>query len=102
MYVETALYFKVLHNLDWSGIDPRIILSYPYSAIDPWIATVSSAVAQIPNLPKTQSQASWSTAPVSLGGVNGWALRRKSSRRRDRGSRGRSVADGDDGLAVKC
>ena len=59
-YVQTALYFKAVERLDWQDVDPRVALSYRYSAISPWIANVKTRLTQIPGLPQPQDRSSCS------------------------------------------
>ncbi len=55
-YVETALYFKVIKNTDWSAIDPKLILTKDYSSISGWSKNVDAVVSKIPGLiPQTQT-----------------------------------------------
>jgi len=56
-YLQTALYFNIIERVEWVDVDPRTVLSYRYSAISPWRATVKMALAQIPGLPSSQSRA---------------------------------------------
>lgn len=54
-YTQTALYFKVVKNIDWDKVDPKEIMGYKYSAISQWSKNVAQEVAKIPNLiPKQQ------------------------------------------------
>jgi CO/xanthine dehydrogenase Mo-binding subunit len=50
IYVQTALYFKVVEGVDWADVDPRIVMGARYSALGPWQATVGAQLARIPNL----------------------------------------------------
>lgn len=59
IYMQTALYFKVLENKDWADLDPKLLMGANYSAIGPWQETVGKQLAAIPNL-----------LPAQEGGVN--------------------------------
>ena len=50
IYVQTALYFKVVEGIDWADVDPRIVMGSRYSALGPWRTSVGARVARIPNL----------------------------------------------------
>lgn len=55
-YIQTALYFKVIKNIDWENVDPKEVLGYNYSAISQWNKNVQTEIAKIPNLlPETKS-----------------------------------------------
>lgn len=49
-YIQTALYFKVVKNIDWEGVNPKEVMGYKYSAISQWSKNVAQEVAKIPNL----------------------------------------------------
>src|SRR3546814_1298613 len=50
IYVQTALYFKVVEGIDWADVDHRIVMGSRYSALGPWRTSVGARVARIPNL----------------------------------------------------
>jgi hypothetical protein len=59
VYVQTALYFKVVEGVDWADVDPRTVMGARYSALGPWQATVGAQLARIPNLlPQQEDSAS--------------------------------------------
>lgn len=61
-YIETALFFKIKKNTDWSQVNPQEVLSYNYSAISQWGKNVATEIAKIPNLlPKVQGGGRCST-----------------------------------------
>ncbi len=43
-YVETALYFKAVNNLDWQNVDPRVVMSEQYSSLSGWSSTIDATV----------------------------------------------------------
>lgn len=49
-YIETALYFKILKNIDWEDADPEEIMSEKYSSAGGWYQNVGGFIAQIPGL----------------------------------------------------
>ncbi len=53
-YVQTALYFKVVKNIDWENIDPKVILSKDYSSNIGWAKNVQSKMTRIPKVNNTQ------------------------------------------------
>lgn len=54
-YIQTALYFKVVKNMDWEKVNPREVMGYNYSAISQWGKNVAQEIAKIPDLiPKQQ------------------------------------------------
>ncbi len=62
VYMQTALYFKVVEDIDWADVDPRTVMSARYSALGPWRATVGAQLAEIPNLlPEQEDGASCGT-----------------------------------------
>lgn len=50
IYVQTAVYFKVLEDKDWAELNPSLLMGARYSAIGPWQETVGKRLAEIPNL----------------------------------------------------
>jgi hypothetical protein len=54
-YLETALYFNVVEALDWSDVDPRLVLSRRYSSASGWHRDAHGFVSKVPGLlPKTE------------------------------------------------
>lgn len=49
-YIETALYFKILKNIDWEDANPEEIMSEKYSSAGGWYQNVGGFIAQIPGL----------------------------------------------------
>ncbi len=49
-YIQTALYFKVIENIDWENVNAKEIMGYNYSAISQWSQNVAEEIAKIPNL----------------------------------------------------
>lgn len=57
-YIETALYFKAVKNMDWENVDPKVVMGKDFSTASGWSANVQAEIAKIPNLiPKTGSGA---------------------------------------------
>jgi hypothetical protein len=49
-YVQTALFFKVVRKTEWADVDPRLVLSFDYSAGGPWQQNVAARVEAIHGL----------------------------------------------------
>lgn len=49
-YIQTALYFKVVKNVDWEDVNAKEVMGYNYSAVSQWSKNVAQEVAKIPNL----------------------------------------------------
>ena len=49
-YIQTALYFKAVRDIDWERVDPMQIMGFEYSALGPWSKNVQAEVAKIPGL----------------------------------------------------
>ncbi len=50
-YIETALYFKTVKNVDWQNVNPRTVMSKDYSSFTGWNNTVDAAVRSAHLLP---------------------------------------------------
>jgi len=40
-YLQTALYFKLVNNIDWKDIDPKLVMGKDYSSVSGWYKNVS-------------------------------------------------------------
>lgn len=49
-YVETALFLKKTKGLNWTSIDPKLILSKDYSSISGWIKNIDTPAQKISGL----------------------------------------------------
>lgn len=49
-YLETAIYFKKIKNIDWNSIDPKEILSKEYSSGSGWAKNIHAQLEKIPEL----------------------------------------------------
>lgn len=56
IYVQTAVYFKLLEEKVWADLDPRVAMGVDYSAIGPWQENVGEKLAAIPNLLPAQEE----------------------------------------------
>ncbi len=56
-YIETALYFKAVKNIDWENVDPKVIMGKDYSSITGWSSTVAKKVAELNLVPTQQGGA---------------------------------------------
>ncbi|MBI4064928.1 hypothetical protein HY409_00970, partial [Candidatus Gottesmanbacteria bacterium] len=57
-YIQTALYFKVVKNIEWDRVDPKLALGVDYSTGSGWSKNVQTEIAKIPNIiPKTRGGA---------------------------------------------
>jgi hypothetical protein len=50
VYAQTAIYFKLVEGTDWADVDPRLVMSYQFSALGPWSANVQRSLQGIPDL----------------------------------------------------
>ena len=48
-YIETALYFKVVKNVDWENVDPKVVIGKEFSSASGSVK-IQAEVAKIPNL----------------------------------------------------
>lgn len=49
-YIRTALFFKVVRNVDWSDVDVRTVMGPDFSAGGPWQQNVLAALQAFPDL----------------------------------------------------
>jgi len=56
-YIETALYFKAVKNIDWENVDPKVIMGKDYSSVTGWSNTVAKKVAELNLVPTQQGGA---------------------------------------------
>lgn len=56
-YIETALYFKVVKNIDWENIDPKLVMGKDFSSVTGWSGTVQKKVAELKLVPTKQGGA---------------------------------------------
>lgn len=57
-YIQTALYFKVVKNIDWEKVNPQEVMGVNFSAVSNWAKNVQAEIAKIPNLiPQTKGGA---------------------------------------------
>jgi len=56
-YLQTALYFKAVKNIDWENVDPKLALGKDYSTISGWSGTVAKEVASRGLVPQAQGGA---------------------------------------------
>ena len=58
-YLETALYFNVVKEKNWSDLDPRVLLSRRYSTASGWHRNVHLHASKVPGLlPKAEDDES--------------------------------------------
>lgn len=58
-YLETALYFNVVKEKNWSDLDPRVLLSRRYSTASGWHTNVHLHASKVPGLlPKAEDDES--------------------------------------------
>lgn len=50
VYVQTAVYFRLIEDRHWADLDPKMLMGARYSALGPWQATVGSRLAEVPGL----------------------------------------------------
>lgn len=56
-YIQTALYFKAVENVEWENVDPKLVLGKDYSTISGWSEKVAKEVASRGLVPQIQSGA---------------------------------------------
>lgn len=57
-YLETALYFNVVKGVDWSDVDPKLVLSRTYSTASGWHRNAHVRASKVPGLlPKAEDDA---------------------------------------------
>jgi uncharacterized membrane protein YhaH (DUF805 family) len=60
-YIQTALYFKAVKNIDWDKVDPEEVMGKDYSSIGGWYANVDREVKKLGLVPQQKSGASCGT-----------------------------------------
>jgi hypothetical protein len=56
-YIQTALYFKAVENLDWDKVDPKLVMGKEYSSIGGWYKNVDAEVKRLDLVPQQQGGA---------------------------------------------
>ncbi|MBI2097313.1 MAG: hypothetical protein HYT46_00010 [Candidatus Vogelbacteria bacterium] len=56
-YIQTALYFKAVKNIDWENVDPKIVMGKDYSSIGGWYANIDSEIKKLGLVPQDRSGA---------------------------------------------
>lgn len=56
-YIQTALYFKAAKNIDWSDVDPKLVMGEEYSSISGWYKNVEAEVQRLGLVPQQQGGA---------------------------------------------
>lgn len=56
-YIQTALYFKAVKNLDWGKVDPKVIMSKDFSSGSGWRENVDKEVKRLGLTPPLQGGA---------------------------------------------
>ncbi len=49
-YIETALYFKLIKNIDWENVDPKVVMSKDFSSSGGWRKNVKAEIAKFSNI----------------------------------------------------
>ena len=56
-YIQTALYFKAVKNVDWDKVDPKLVMGKEYSSISGWYENVDAEVKRLGLVPQQQGGA---------------------------------------------
>ncbi|MEK7510399.1 MAG: hypothetical protein AAB567_02485 [Patescibacteria group bacterium] len=56
-YIQTALYFKAIENLDWDKVDPKLVMGEKYSSISGWYENVDAEIKRLGLVPRQQDGA---------------------------------------------
>ena len=56
-YIQTALYFKAVENLDWDEVNPKLVMGKEYSSIGGWYENVDAEVKRLGLVPQQQGGA---------------------------------------------
>jgi len=54
-YIQTALYFKAVKNVDWEDVDPKLVMDKDFSSIGGWLANVDSEIKKLGLIPQDKS-----------------------------------------------
>jgi len=60
-YIQTALYFKAVENVDWDDIDPKVVMGKDFSTISGWYENVDAEVKRLGLVPQQKDGASCGT-----------------------------------------
>jgi hypothetical protein len=53
-YLQIALYFKAVKNIDWDKVDPKVVLGKEYSSISGFYQNVSSPLRKLGLVPQEE------------------------------------------------
>lgn len=56
-YIQTALYFKAVKNIDWGNVDPKLVMGKDFSTGSGWSGTVAKKVNELGLVPQTKGGA---------------------------------------------
>lgn len=56
-YIQTALYFKAVKNIDWENVDPKLVMGKDFSTGSGWSGTVAKKVNELGLVPQTKGGA---------------------------------------------
>ncbi len=57
-YIEMAIYFKEVKNIDWENVDPKVALGKDYSSGSGWFNNIHKKLTDLNLLPKTAGSGS--------------------------------------------
>ena len=57
-YIQTALYFKAVKNIDWEQVDARVVMDKDFSTGSGWYENVNKEIKLLDLMPKERSGAS--------------------------------------------
>lgn len=56
-YIQTAIYFKVVKNIDWEDVDPKTVMGKDFSSISGWNENVNREVSKLNIIPQKKGGA---------------------------------------------
>ena len=54
-YIQTAVYFKAVKNIDWENVDPKIVMGKDFSSSSGWRKNVGEKLANLGLVPKAKA-----------------------------------------------
>ncbi|OHA13626.1 MAG: hypothetical protein A3G49_05835 [Candidatus Sungbacteria bacterium RIFCSPLOWO2_12_FULL_41_11] len=54
-YIQTAVYFKAVKNIDWEKVDPKIVMGKDFSSSSGWRKNVGEKLANLGLVPKAKA-----------------------------------------------
>ena len=54
-YIQTAVYFKAVKNIDWENVDPKLVMGQDFSSSSGWRKNVGEKLANLGLVPKAKA-----------------------------------------------